>query len=104
MTYCSMTVYAQQRVYISLVSATPCICVTLTITFCLTETPTTTSLTGISARNGCAKCAAAKKSGKLSCCARGGAWFKKCGDIGDIKFDHTWAEGMQACTSTSWIE
>ena len=47
----------------------------------------------------CPKCGAAKKSGKLSCCARGGAWFKNCGDVGDMKFDHTWAEGFQACKS-----
>ena len=45
----------------------------------------------------CAKCGTAKKSGKLTCCARGGAWFKNCGNAGDIQFDHTWAEGIQAC-------
>ena len=27
-----------------------------------------------------------EKSGKLSCCARGGAWFNNCGDAGDAKF------------------
>ena len=37
------------------------------------------------------------KSGKRSCCGRGGAWFKKCGDGGDAKFDHTWAEGVWGC-------
>ena len=45
----------------------------------------------------CLKCGTTQKSGKLSCCARGGAWFKKCGDAGDTEFDHTWVEGMQAC-------
>ena len=45
----------------------------------------------------CIKCVATKKSGKGSCCARGGAWFKNCGDVGDTNFDHTWAEGIQAC-------
>ena len=40
----------------------------------------------------CDKCATTK-SGRHSCCARGGAWFKKCGDAGD----HTWIEGIQAC-------
>ena len=44
----------------------------------------------------CAECAT-NKVGKLSCCARGGAWFKKCGDFVDTQFDHTWAEGIQAC-------
>ena len=37
------------------------------------------------------------KDGKLSCCAPGGSWFRKCGN-GD-KFDHTWFEGVQACKS-----
>ena len=46
---------------------------------------------------GCDECGTIKKSGKLSCCARGGAWFKNCGDVGDTKFDHTWIEGIQAC-------
>ena len=39
------------------------------------------------------------QAGKHSCCARGGAWFKNCGDVGDTKFDHTWTEGIQACKS-----
>ena len=45
----------------------------------------------------CPKCGNIKKSGKRSCCARGGAWFKNCGDVADPKFDHTWADGMEAC-------
>ena len=45
----------------------------------------------------CPKCVTTKKSGKLSCCARGGAWYKNCGDAGDSNFDHTWGEGIQAC-------
>ena len=40
-----------------------------------------------------------KKSDKRSCCARGGAWFKNCGDADETKFDHTWLEGIQACRS-----
>ena len=48
----------------------------------------------------CPKCAINKKSGRVSCCARGGAWFKNCGDAGDANFDHTWVEGIQACKST----
>ena len=28
---------------------------------------------------------------------RDGAWFKKCGDVGDSKFEHTWSEGIQVC-------
>ena len=49
------------------------------------------------ANSKCPKCGLGKKSGTFSCCARGGAWFKKCGDVGDTQFDHTWAEGIQAC-------
>ena len=45
----------------------------------------------------CPECGSINKSGKLSCCARGGAWFKKCGDAGNTNFDHTWAEGIEAC-------
>ena len=30
---------------------------------------------------------------------RGGDWFKNCGNPGDSKFDHTWAEGIDACKS-----
>ena len=47
----------------------------------------------------CPKCGAVTKSGKLSCCARGGSWFKNCGDAGDTQFDHTWTEGFQTCKS-----
>ena len=45
----------------------------------------------------CRICGRSKNSGKSSCCARGGAWFKKCGDMDDTQFEHTWAEGVQAC-------
>ena len=55
------------------------------------------SLSVSSSGSGCAKCGITKKFDKRSCCARGGAWFKKCGDRGDTQFDHTWAEGIQAC-------
>ena len=62
-----------------------------------TEAPQRSSPSTSINTNGCPKCGTTKKSGKLSCCARGGAWFKNCGDAGDTKFDHTWAEGIQAC-------
>ena len=60
------------------------------------EAPTTPSVS-VSSSNGCPKCGTTRKSGKRSCCARGGAWFKRCGNVGDSNFDHTWVEGMQAC-------
>ena len=31
----------------------------------------------------------------MSCCGRGGSWFKNCGRAG--KLHHTWYEGTQAC-------
>ena len=61
------------------------------------EISTTRSVVAVSSSNGCPKCATSKKSAKLSCCARGGAWFKNCGNVGDAQFDHTWAEGVQVC-------
>ena len=63
-----------------------------------TEASTMASIPEIH-RKKCPKCDTMKKSGKLSCCARGGAWFQNCGDTGKPNFEHTWAEGIQACTS-----
>ena len=37
----------------------------------------------------------------MSCCGRGGSWFKSCGGIGDTKLRHTWYEGIQACKARS---
>ena len=48
-------------------------------------------------QSACLTCGTIKKLGKLSCCARGGSWFGKCGGIGNTKFQHTWHEGIQAC-------
>ena len=59
----------------------------------------TASLFGVNSSSECFKCGTTKRTGKLSCCAHGGAWFKNCGDAGDTAFDHTWAEGIQACKS-----
>merc|ERR1711904_509561 len=58
---------------------------------CQSQQPTTVS-------SGCSKCGTLK-SGELSCCSRGGSWFKKCGKPGDSKYSHTWTEGIQACQS-----
>ena len=62
----------------------------------MTKSPVTTAS---SPRTTCPKCAklTGKNSGKLSCCAHGGAWFNKCGKTGDPNFDHTWSEGAKAC-------
>ena len=45
----------------------------------------------------CLKCGAIKKTGKLSCCARGGSWYGNCGATGNANRAHTWFQGMQAC-------
>ena len=45
----------------------------------------------------CPKCGSIPKSGKRSCCGRGGSWFRNCGGAGNSKFDHTWYDGIQAC-------
>ena len=60
-----------------------------TTTMAATTTATTPLIT-------CPKCVT-NRSGKLSCCARGGAWFKKCGDVGDSNVEHTWFDGTRAC-------
>ena len=49
----------------------------------------------------CPKCGTIAKSGKMSCCGRGGSWFKTCGGVGNTKLQHTWHEGIQACKTPS---
>ena len=50
----------------------------------------------------CHKCVTIKKSGKNSCCGRGGSWFRNCGSAGNVKLRHTWYEGIQACKT--WVQ
>ena len=45
----------------------------------------------------CPQCGFKRRSGKLSCCSSGGAWYKNCADRVDSNFDHTWIEGIEAC-------
>ena len=45
----------------------------------------------------CPKCGTFEKSGRVSCCAPGGAWFKNCGGTGNINVEHKWIEGVEAC-------
>ena len=49
----------------------------------------------------CPRCGTIGKSGKPSCCGRGGAWFKNCGGAGNAELDHSWFEGIQACKARS---
>ena len=45
----------------------------------------------------CAKCGTIAKSWRLSCCGRGGSWFRNCGHFANAKLHHTWYEGVQSC-------
>ena len=45
----------------------------------------------------CPKCGTFKRSGRVSCCAPGGAWYKNCGDVGDRNVGHSWLEGVKVC-------
>merc|ERR1712032_702789 len=54
----------------------------------------------------CPKCGKFKRSGRVSCCAPGGAWYKNCGGAGNKNLDHRWSEGAAACkldTTTTTI-
>ena len=64
------------------------------------QEPTTTTAFATRDRK-CPRCGYFKNLGRLSCCAREGAWFNKCGDAGDTNFKHTWFEGLQACKCKS---
>ena len=46
---------------------------------------------------GCSTCGVFKKSGRVSCCAHGGSWFGKCGNVDDPRSDHTWMDGIRVC-------
>ena len=45
----------------------------------------------------CLKCGTIQRSGKQSCCARGGSWFGNCGADGE----HKWSQGFLACRARS---
>ena len=63
------------------------------------RTPVSTSAitSMIASTKACLKCGVFKKSGRASCCAPGGAWYKNCGGYGNKHVDHSWPEGMKAC-------
>ena len=52
----------------------------------------------------CPNCGMFKKSGRASCCAPGGTWYKNCGGTGENKFDHSWFEGVEACKCKSNVD
>ena len=45
----------------------------------------------------CPKCGIIGRSGKSSCCGRGGSWFGNCGSADNTKVEHRWYEGLEAC-------
>ena len=58
----------------------------------------TTSVTSASYRTiTCPRCGTFRKSGRVSCCAPGGAWFKNCGGLGSKDVGHRWSDGVKAC-------
>merc|ERR1711937_865236 len=48
----------------------------------------------------CGACGIERKTGRPSCCARGGDWFKQCGKANAGK-PHTWDDGIQACGASA---
>ena len=70
------------------------------------STPVGTSTLAIASTNAitCAKCGSFKKSGRASCCAPGGAWFKNCGVAGNRNVHHKWFEGVAACKRKSKVK
>ena len=51
----------------------------------------------IAVTSACPKCGTFRKSGRVSCCAPGGSWFKTCGGVVNKNVDHRWSEGVKAC-------
>ena len=70
-----------------------------TLTNADTQTSAGAATTTMSIGSVCPKCGTVKKSGKTSCCGRGGSWFQNCGSGGNRKLQHTWSEGVRACTN-----
>ena len=73
----------------------------------IVRSPTTTSVgtaaitSAVAHTMGCPKCGTFAKSGRVSCCAPGGAWYKNCGGTGNRNVDHTWFEGVEVCKRKS---
>ena len=59
--------------------------------------PTLAVTTGINST--CLECGIVQKSGKLSCCGRGGSWFGNCVNAANAKVGRTWYEGIRVCKS-----
>ena len=66
-------------------------------------TSASTKTLGITSSNEmiCPKCGTFEESGRVRCCAPGGAWHKNCGGAGNRNADHTWFDGVEACRRKS---
>ena len=62
-----------------------------------TPITTTTIVATIGNAMECRNCGTFEKSGRVSCCAPGGAWYKNCGGAGNRNVDRSWFEGVDAC-------
>ena len=60
-----------------------------------TSTPAITPTTDD--EGACLRCGRFEKSGRFSCCAPGGAWYKNCGGLGNRNVDYKWFEGLETC-------
>ena len=58
----------------------------------IARTPITSTIVGT-----CPQCGIFKKSGRASCCAPSGAWFRNCGGASNRNVGHRWFEGVKAC-------
>ena len=65
----------------------------------LTPAGTTTTISSV-----CSKCGTIAKSGKRSCCGRGGSWFRNCGRAGSAKLRRTWYEGIRTCKTRTQLK
>ena len=52
----------------------------------------------------CPKCGIIGRSGKSSCCGRGGSWFGNCGSADNTKVEHRWYEGLEACKTRTQLK
>ena len=55
-------------------------------------------------RSVCPTCGTIERSGKSSCCGRGGSWFRNCGSAGNTKLRQTWYEGILACKTRAQLK
>ena len=47
----------------------------------------------------CPRCVESRDG--LTCCGKGGSWRGKCGPVGDMRFEHTWLDGLAACVGVT---